>query len=92
LDPQVEWKVGEINKMLIVGLIFPIEEYECTNPIVIQDKITWERFYVYVDLCELNVACVCDPFSTTLNDEVLDHIVGKEAYSFIDGFSRYHQV
>jgi hypothetical protein len=26
------------------------------------------------------------------NDEVLDKVAGKEAYSFTDGFSGYHQV
>jgi hypothetical protein len=35
---------------------------------------------------------VHDPFPTPFNDEVLDHVVGNEPYSFTDGFSGYHQV
>jgi hypothetical protein len=34
---------------------------------------------------------VHDPFPTPFMDEVLEHVVGKESYSFTDGFSGYHQ-
>eukprot|EP00253_Pinus_taeda_P005691 PITA_05691 len=33
-----------------------------------------------------------DPFPTPFSNEVLDNIVGNEAYSFTNGFSGYHQV
>lgn len=46
----------------------------------------------FVDLRKLNYACVHDPFSMPFTDEVLDNVGGKEAYSFTDGFSRYHQI
>jgi hypothetical protein len=36
--------------------------------------------------------CVHDPFPTPFTDEVLENVGGCEAYSFIDGFSGYHQV
>jgi len=45
-----------------------------------------------VDYIILNSACVHDPFPTPFSDEVLDQVVGKEAYSFTDGFPGYHQV
>lgn len=45
-----------------------------------------------MDLRKLNDACVHDPFLTPFTDEVLDNVGGREAYSFIDGFSRYHQI
>jgi hypothetical protein len=35
---------------------------------------------------------VHDPFPTPFTDEVLEQVAGKESYSFIDGFTRYHQV
>jgi hypothetical protein len=35
---------------------------------------------------------VHDPFPTPFTDEVLEQVAGKEAYSFTDGFSGYHQV
>jgi hypothetical protein len=40
----------------------------------------------------MNYACVHDLFPTPFSDEVLDHVVGKESYLFIDGFAGYHQV
>jgi len=46
----------------------------------------------YVDLKSLNVANIHDPFLTPFIDEVLENVGGREAYSFIDGFSVYHQV
>lgn len=45
-----------------------------------------------MDYISLNFACVHDPFLTPFSDEVLDQIVGKEFYSFTDGFSGYLQV
>jgi hypothetical protein len=33
-----------------------------------------------------------EPFPTPFIDEVLEQVVGKESYSFIDGFLGYHQV
>jgi hypothetical protein len=35
---------------------------------------------------------VHDPFPTPFTDGVIEQAVGKEAYSFTDGFSGYHQV
>jgi hypothetical protein len=88
LNPKVKEKVKrEIDKMLTAGLIFPIEEEEWVSPIVIQRKKGTEDIQVCVDYRSLNVACVHDPFLTPFSDEVLDQVVGKEAYSFTDGFS-----
>jgi hypothetical protein len=33
-----------------------------------------------------------DPFPTPFTYEVLENVGGKEAYSFMDGFSGYHQI
>jgi len=45
-----------------------------------------------MDLKKLNDTCVHDPFPTPFTDEVLENVGGQEAYSFMDGFSRYHQI
>eukprot|EP00253_Pinus_taeda_P027142 PITA_27142 len=45
-----------------------------------------------IDLRKLNDSCVHDPFPTLFADEVLDSVGSQEAYSFTDGFSRYHQI
>jgi hypothetical protein len=93
LNPRVKEKFKkEIDKMLEAGLIFVVEEAEWVNPIVIQRKKDTEDIRVYVDYKILNSACVHDPFPTPFTDEVLEQVVGKEAYSLTDRFSRYHQV
>jgi len=40
----------------------------------------------------LNNGCIHDPFPTSFSDEVPNNVAGSEAYSFMDGFSGYHQV
>jgi len=45
-----------------------------------------------MDLRKLNDACVHDPFPTPFINEMLDSVGGQEAYSFTDGFSRYHRI
>lgn len=58
---------------------------------VVQDKKTNE-IRICVDLIKLNDAYDTDPFPTLFTDEVLDNVGGQEAYSFTDGFSRYHHI
>lgn len=41
---------------------------------------------------KLNNSCLCDPFPSPFIDEVLDNVGGQEAYSFTNGFSRYHHI
>jgi hypothetical protein len=43
-------------------------------------------------LRKLNDACLHDPFPTPFTDEFLENVGGQEAYSFTDGFSRYHHI
>jgi hypothetical protein len=58
---------------------------------VIQEKKQGEiRIYVYFR--NLNDACLHNRFPTPFTDEVLENVRGQEAYSFTDGFSRYHQI
>jgi hypothetical protein len=58
---------------------------------VVQDKKTIE-IRIFVDLRKMNDACFHDPFPTPFTDKVLDNVGGHEIYSFIDGFSGYHQI
>jgi hypothetical protein len=78
--------------MLVDELIFPMDEAECINPIVIRSKKGNDDIRVYVDYRSLNLACVHNPFPTSFSDLVLDQVAGNEAYYFTDGFSCYHQV
>lgn len=45
-----------------------------------------------MDLRNLNDVCFHDPFHTPFTYEVLENVGGREAYSFIYGFSGYHQM
>jgi hypothetical protein len=58
----------EIERMLDVGIIEPMEESEWISPMVVQDnKIGGIR--ICVDLRKLNDACLHDPFPTPFTDE-----------------------
>ena len=78
--------------MLTTGIIEPMEESEWVSPMVVQDKKTKGEIRICVDLRKLNDAFVHDPFPTPFTYEVLDNVGGQEVYSFIDGFSGYHQI
>lgn len=80
----------ELDKMLTVGIIELVEEYDWVSPIVVQEKRKKDEIRICVDLRKLTNACVHDPFLTPFTDEVLDNVGGQEAYSFTDGFSGYH--
>jgi hypothetical protein len=47
---------------------------------------------ISVDIRKLNDSFLHDPFPIPFIDEVLENVGGQEAYSFIDGFSGYHQI
>ena len=80
-----------MDRMLDAIITEPVEESDWISPIVIQDKKTTGGVRIYVDLRKLNDACLHDPFPTPFTDELLESIGGQEMYSFIDGFSSYHQ-
>jgi hypothetical protein len=92
LNPKYNQKVRiELDIMMEVGIIEPIEESEWISPMVVQDKKTRE-IRICVDLRKLNDACLHDPFPTAFTDEVIDNVGGQQVYSFTDGFSSYHQI
>jgi hypothetical protein len=45
-----------------------------------------------VDFRKLNKATKKYPYPLPFSDEVLNIIVGYEAYPFLDGYSRYYQI
>lgn len=59
---------------------------------VVQEKKLKGEIRICVDLRNLNDSCIHDPFLTPITDEVLDNVGEKEAYSFTNGFSGYHQI
>jgi hypothetical protein len=81
----------DINKLLVVGLIKYIEEATWLSPIVIIPKKNG-KLRIYIDFRKLNVATKKDPYPLPFTNEVLNTITRYEAYSFLDAYSRYHQI
>jgi hypothetical protein len=78
LNPKYKEKVKiELDIMLEVGIIEPIEELEWIIPMVVQDKNTGE-IWICIDLRKLNDSCLHHPFPTPFTDEVLDNVGGQE--------------
>jgi len=82
----------EFDKTLEVGIIEPMEESNWVSPMVFQEKRQKGQIRSCIDIRKLNDACVHDPFPTSFTDDVLDNVGEKEAYSFTNGFSGYHQI
>jgi hypothetical protein len=90
LNPIFKQKfIDEIDRMLEVGIIEPIEESKWISPMVVHDK-KQGGIRICINLIKLNDACLHNPFPTSFMDEVLENVGGHEAYSFTGGFSGYH--
>jgi hypothetical protein len=51
-----------------------------------------EILKICVDFIKLNTATKNDPYSLPFIDEVTNIIAKHEVYTFLDGFSGYHQI
>ncbi len=60
------------------------------SPIVIVPKKNG-KLRISIDFRKLNVATKKDPYPLPFIDEVLNTVIGYEAYYFLDGYSRYDQ-
>jgi hypothetical protein len=60
------------------------------SPIVIPKKN--RKLKICIKCRKLNVPTKKDPYPLPFIDEMLNTIVGYEAYSFLDGYSRCHQI
>jgi hypothetical protein len=50
------------------------------------------KLRIYVDFRKLNIVTKKNPYPLPFMDEVINKIVGHEVYTFLDEFSRYHQI
>jgi hypothetical protein len=60
-------------------------------PIVVVPKKN-NKFRIYMDFQQLNVATKKDSYHLSCIEKVLDEIVGHKIYSFLDGFFSYHHI
>jgi hypothetical protein len=50
------------------------------------------KLKVCVDFRKLNATTKKDLYSLPFTNEVINTVVGHEVYTFLDGFSGYHQI
>ncbi|KAL3701280.1 hypothetical protein R1sor_019302 [Riccia sorocarpa] len=81
----------EIEKLREADFIYPVKEYEWLSPIVIVPKKNG-KLRVCVDYRKLNEHTVKDHYPIPFIDDILDKVAGKDAYTFMDGYSGYNQV
>ena len=79
----------ELQKLLDVGFIYPISDSEWISLLVLVPKKNG-KWRICVDYRELNKATKKDYFRLLFIDQVLDGLVGKKFFSFLDGFSGYN--
>ena len=84
----------EIDRLLEVGFIYPVNNLEWVSPIVVVPKKVGTdgkiKILVCQDFWKLNVATKKDYFPLPFTDIILDHVSSQECYSFLDGFSGYN--
>jgi len=79
LNPKYKEKVcEELDKMLIAGIIEPVEESDSICPMVVQEKKIKGKIWIFLDLRKLNDACVHDPFPMPFTDEASKMLVVKK--------------
>jgi hypothetical protein len=78
-----------IDKLLVTRFIQLIEEARCLLPIVVVPKKNG-KLNICVDFMKLNKATKKYPLPFFY--EVLNNVARYEAYSFVNGYSRYHHI
>ena len=92
MNPNYAQQVNdEINKMLDVGINYPIERTTSVSPIVVFPRKNG-KIRICVDYRQVNDATIKDKYPVPYIEHLLERVAGAGAYSFIDGFSGYNQI
>lgn len=81
----------DIDKLLDAEFIYKIDHTKWVSPIVIFPKKNG-KLRVCVNLKKVNAASIRDHYPLPLIEHVLERVVGKQAYSFLDKFWGYNHV
>jgi hypothetical protein len=81
----------DIDKLLAIKFIQSIEEATWLSLIVVVPKENG-KLKICIDLRKLNVATKKDPYQLPFIDEVLNTVIGCEAFSLLNWYARYHQI
>ena len=68
----------------------PLVQDSLTNPVLVLKKNN--KWCMCIDYTSLNKACPKDPFALPRIDQVIESTAGCELLSFLDAYSRYHQI
>ena len=82
----------ELARLVAVGFIREVLHLEwLANPVLVlkKNKVDWR---MCVDYTDLNKHCPKDPFGLTRIDQEVDSTAGCSVLSFLDCYSRYHQI
>ena len=81
----------EIDKLLAVGFIIEVKYLDWLENLVVVPKKNG-RWRVCVDYINLNDVYPNDNFPLPRINHIVDSIVGHGMFSFLEAFSRYHQI
>jgi hypothetical protein len=79
----------DLDKLLVVGFIVPIEKAFCLSLIIMVSK---KNKICHVDFQKLNATTKKDMYLLPLIEEVLNMVIQHEMYFFFNGFFGYHQI
>jgi hypothetical protein len=79
----------DIDKLSVIRFFQPVEEATWLSPIMVVPKKKG-KLKMCVDFIKLNEATKNNLYPLPFFNEVLNIIAGYEAYSFLDGYLRYH--
>jgi putative transposase len=77
--------------LLAIGFIEYVEKTTWLSPIVVGPKKNG-KLGICINFKKLNAATKKDPYPLSFTHEMLNTIAWYEAYSFLNGYLRYHQI
>jgi hypothetical protein len=91
-DEEKRRAIGEeVHKLMAAWFINEVFHLEwLANPVLVKKK--GGRWRMCVDYTGLNKACPKVPYPLPRIDQILDSTTGCETLSFLDAYSRYHQI
>jgi hypothetical protein len=81
----------DTDKLLVTRFIEFVEKATWLSPIVLVPKKNG-KLKICINFKKLNATTKKDPYPLPFRDELLNTIAGYEAYSFLNGYLRYHQI
>ncbi|KAJ8749935.1 hypothetical protein K2173_013850 [Erythroxylum novogranatense] len=91
--PMMEVVKKEIEKLLHVGMIYPISDSKWVSSVLVVPKKTVQNGWrVCIDYRKLNASTRKDHFPLPFIDQMLERLAGKTHYCCLDGYSGFYQI